>query len=116
MGDTVIPREAIGAPLRLAKDKDGSVKFTKAGRPVLKVVGELSEQIRLVRENFVAGLVNYAGQVMKNKPDEYKVESEACHRAGAPIIEKANADITAAILARVETTPPPPTEMVAVAA
>ena len=28
-GDTAIPHEAIGAPLRLAKDKDGSVKFKK---------------------------------------------------------------------------------------
>jgi hypothetical protein len=113
-GDTAVPRDALGAPLRLAKDKDGAVKFSSKGRPVLKVAGELSEQIRLVRENFVAGLVNYAGQVMKTKPDEYKAETEACHQAGAPIIEKANADITAAILAKAEATPQ--TEKVAVGA
>ncbi|MDD4986222.1 MAG: hypothetical protein PHQ43_10635, partial [Dehalococcoidales bacterium] len=93
-GDTAIPHEAIGAPLRLAKDTDGSIRFNKTGRPVLKVAGELSEHIRMVRENFVAGLVGYAGQVMKAKPDEYKAEAEACHQAGEPIIQKANADLS----------------------
>jgi len=97
-GDTAIPHDAIGAPLRLAKDKDGSVKFTKSGRPVLKVAGDLSEAIRMVRENFVAGLIGYAGQVMKAKPDEYKAEAEACHEAGAPIIQKANDDLAQAVL------------------
>ena len=104
-GDTAIPHEAIGAPLRLAKDKDGSVKFAKSGRPVLRVAGEISDQIRMVRENFVAGLVNYAGQVMKAKPDEYKAEAEACHQAGAPIIEKANTDIAQAVLEAAQAVP-----------
>ena len=114
-GDTTMPKEAIGAPLRLAKDKDGSVKFKKDGRPVLKVAGELSDGIRMVRENFVAGLVNYAGQVMKQRPDDYKAESAACQAAGAPIIHKANEDITKAQLAAVEQTPQSP-EKVAVGA
>jgi hypothetical protein len=109
-GDTAIPHEAIGAPLRLAKDKDGSVKFNKAGRPVLRVAGELSEQIRMVRENFVAGLVSYSGQVMKAKPDEYKSEAEACHQAGAPIMQKANDDIAQAILLAAQTAAAPATE------
>jgi hypothetical protein len=103
-GDTLIPHDAIGAPLRLAKDKDGSVKFNKAGRPVLKVAGELSEAIRMVRENFVSSLVGYAGQVMKAKPDEYKAEAEACHEAGAPIVEKANDDIAQAVLEAAQAT------------
>ena len=88
--ETAITHEALGAPLRLSKDKDGSIRFNKAGRPVLKVAAELSEHIRMVRENFVSGLVGYAGQVMKAKPEEYKAMAEACHKAGAPIIEKAN--------------------------
>ena len=104
-GDTAIPHEAIGAPLRLAKDKDGSIRFNKTGRPVLKVAGELSESIRMVRDNFVSSLVGYAGQVMKAKPDEYKAQAEACHKAGAPIIERANADIAAAVLLAAQTAP-----------
>ena len=62
-----------------------------------------------------AGLVNYAGQVMKQRPDEYKAESAACQAAGAPIIHKANEDITQAQLAAVEQTPQSP-EKVAVGA
>jgi len=104
-GDTAIPHEAIGAPLRLAKDKDGSIRFNKTGRPVLKVAGELSEAIRMVRENFVAGLTGYAGQVMKAKPDDYKAMAESCHKAGTPIIERANADIAAAVLLAAQTSP-----------
>jgi hypothetical protein len=96
-GDTVIPREALGAPLRLSLDKDGSPKFSTAGRPVLKVAAELANQVKLVRENFVAGLVNYAGQVMTQRPDDYKAEVAACHEAGAPIIQKANEALAEAI-------------------
>ena len=120
-GDTAIPCEAIGAPLRLGKDKDGSVRFNKTGRPVLKVAGELSEAIRMVRDNFVSSLVGYAGQVMKAKPDEYGAEARACHQAGEPIIQRANADIAAAVLlaaqAAIDQTPPPAeTDKVPVAA
>ena len=97
-GETAIPREAIGAPLRLAKDKDGSVRFNKTGRPVLKVAGELSEAIRMTKDNFVSSLMGFAGQVMKAKPDEYKAEAEACRQAGEPVIERANSDIAAAVL------------------
>ena len=112
-GDTAIPCEAIGAPLRLGKDKDGSVRFNKTGRPVLKVAGELSEAIRMVRDNFVASLTSYAGQVMKAKPEDYKAMAETCHQAGTPIIEQANADIAAAVLLAAQAAidqAPPPTE------
>ena len=63
-GDTAIPADAIGYPLRLAYAIDGSVKFSKAGRPVLKVAKDLSDSILLVRDNFVAGLQSYAQGVM----------------------------------------------------
>jgi len=120
-GDTAIPCEAIGAPLRLGKDKDGSVRFNKTGRPVLKVAGELSEAIRMVRDNFVSSLVGYAGQVMKAKPEDYKAMAEACHQAGEPIIQRANADIAAAVLLAAQaaidqTAPAAETEKVPVAA
>ncbi len=100
-GDTAIPHEAIGAPLRLAKAKDGSVKFSQNGRPVLKVAGELSSQIRLVRENFTASLVNYAGEVQKQQPDGYKAEVEACQKAGEPIGQAIHGDVAAAVALRV---------------
>ncbi|MFA4837570.1 MAG: hypothetical protein WC749_16085 [Dehalococcoidia bacterium] len=96
-GDTAISREALGAPLRLAKQKDGTVKFSATGRPVIRVVAELSDQIRIVRENFTASLVNYAGTVAKQNPDGYKSEVEACQKAGQPIVAQTNLDIEMAI-------------------
>ena len=101
-GDTAIPQDAIGAPLRLAKAKDGSVKFSQNGRPVLKVATELSSQIRVVRENFVASLVNYAGEVQLAKPDEYKAHVEACQKAGEPIGMAIQTDVAEAIALRVQ--------------
>ena len=96
-GQTAVSKEALGAPLRLAKDKDGTVKFSQSGRPVLRVAKELSEQIKVVRENFTASLVNYAGTVAKQNPDGYKSEVEACQKAGQPITAQANIDIEMAI-------------------
>ncbi len=100
-GDTAIPQEAIGAPLRLAKAKDGSVKFSTSGRPVLKVAGELSSQIRIAREAFTAGLVDFAGAVQKNNPDEYAAEVAACQKAGEPIAKHIQSDVEAAVALRV---------------
>ena len=45
MGDTAIPHEALGAPLRLAYNADGTVKFSQTGRPVIKVAKEIADMI-----------------------------------------------------------------------
>ncbi|MBI4330344.1 MAG: hypothetical protein HY673_03575 [Chloroflexi bacterium] len=97
-GDTAIPKEALGAPLRLSKAKDGTVKFSQNGRPILRVVPQLSEQIKIVRENFTASLLNYAGEVQKAKPDQYKGEVQACYEAGQPIAQKMVQDVEQAVL------------------
>ena len=64
-GETAIPHEALGAPLRLQREQDGTPRFTKSGRPVIRVVKELSDQIRIVRDNFSYGLLQYAGNILK---------------------------------------------------
>ena len=53
MGDTAIPHDALGAPMRLAYNQDGSVKFSKTGKPVVKVAKDISDNVRLVRDNFI---------------------------------------------------------------
>ena len=88
MGDTAIPHEALGAPLRLAYEADGEVKFSKTGRPVIKVVKDIAEATRLVRENFVAGLTAYANGVATESPEGYQAQLEASIEAGKPIVEK----------------------------
>ena len=89
MGDTDIAHDALGAPLRLAYEKDGSVRFsTTNGKPVIRVAKELQDSVRLVRENFVAGLLAYAHEVITENPDAYREQVEANQSAGQPITEK----------------------------
>jgi hypothetical protein len=88
MGDTAIPHDALGAPLRLAYNPDGSVKFSKTGRPVLKVAKDLQDSVRMVRENFIAGWLAYAKAVREANPEGYKAEIAKAQEAGKPIIEK----------------------------
>jgi len=84
-GQTHISAETLGAPVRLARDSDGSVKFSKSGRPVLKLVKELGDQVKLVRDNFTAGLVSYAEGVLRANPDGYKAQAENARKKGEAI-------------------------------
>jgi len=97
MGDTAIPSDALGAPLRLAYNADGSVKFSKTGRPVTKVARELSDSVKLVRDNFTAGLLAYANGVITDNPDGYKAQIESARVAGEPILVKDRANLDKAI-------------------
>ena len=92
-GETAIAPEVLGAPLRLGREKDGTPRFSKTGRPVMRVVRELSDQIRIVRENFTYGLLSYAESVQKARPKEYKAQVEASTKAGEPIAQKDAVDL-----------------------
>jgi len=86
-GKTDIPSDALGAPLRLAKSSDGSVKFSKTGRPIFKVVADINNQVRIIRENFTAQLQAYANTVVSLKAEEYKAEVAKAQKAGKPILD-----------------------------
>ena len=101
MGDTAIPSDALGAPLRLAYNQDGSVKFSKTGRPVLKVAKDIADSVRLIRENFATGLQVYATQVSADNPDGYKAQLEMAKEAGAPITAKDSAQLSKAMAEQV---------------
>ena len=92
-GETAIHAEVLGAPLRLVREKDGTPRFSKTGRPVIRVVKELSDQIRIVRENFTYGLLSYADTIQKARPKEYKAQVEASRKAGEPIAQKDAVDL-----------------------
>ena len=102
MGDTHIAPDALGAPLRLNYNQDGSVKFSKSGRPVIAVSKELAQNVRLVRENFVAGLQDYANAVVTENPDGYKAMVEMAGKAGEPIIVTDRRNLDKAMLERME--------------
>ena len=87
MGDTAIPSEAIGCPLRLGYDKAGQVRFSQAGRPVIRVAKEIADNVKMVRDNFTANLLNYAGSVMRDNAEGYKSQIETAKKAGEPIYQ-----------------------------
>lgn len=97
MGDTAIPSDALGSPIRLAYDKDGSVKFSKSGRPVSKVAKPIADSVTLVRQNFVANLQDYAQQVADGKTEEYANQVALAVEAGKPIIAKDRQELDKAV-------------------
>ena len=84
-----IADETLGAPLRLATNKDGTPRFNSKGFPMTTVAKELATQVRVVRENFVATLVVYASGVRREKPADYKAQVEHSRDAGEAVL---NAD------------------------
>ena len=102
MGVTQIPSEAIGCPLRLGYNTDGSVKFSKMGRPTIRVAKEISQSVQLVRENFVAGLQSYTQTVHTENEESYNSTLKACIEAGKPIADNDKANLEEAMEAMVE--------------
>ncbi len=102
MGDTRIPSEALGAPIRLAYDTDGSVKFSKTGRPITKIVKAIADTVRMVRENFTAGLLAYAGGVIADNTEGYKAQVLMAREAGEPFLTKDRESLQKAILEAME--------------
>ncbi len=87
-GETAVPADALGHPLRLALEKDGTPKFSTNGRPVFRVAKDLADQVRIVRDNFVAGLMAYTDTVSKGMAAQYKAQVEASIKAGQPLAQK----------------------------
>ena len=102
MGDTAIPNDALGCPMRLAYDKTGEVRFSQTGRPIIRVAKELSDNVRLVRANFEANLISYTGSVMNDNAEAYKAQLEQSNRAGAPIAQHDSLELSKALEIRAE--------------
>ena len=102
MGDTAIPSEALGAPIRLSYDKDGAVKFSRSSRPVTKVAKEIAQTVTLVRENMVANLQDYTNQVAEGKASHYKSSVTTALKAGKPILDKDKVELDKAVKAQIE--------------
>lgn len=101
-GDTALPLDALGAPLRLAYGQDGSVKFSKSGRPVIKVAKPIADSVKMVRENFVANLLSYAEGVAQENPNGYETLQKRASKAGQPIANKDRANMDKAIAEAME--------------
>ncbi len=102
MGDTAIPSDALGSPIRLAYDRDGSVKFSKTGRVVSRVAKPIADSVTLIRQNFVANLQRYSEQVATDRQEDYAKQVEMATIAGKPIIAHDKAELDKAIQLRLE--------------
>jgi hypothetical protein len=94
---TAIPLDSLGAPIRLAYTADGSVKFTKSGRPATKVVKDISDSVKMVKENFIANLISFANTVRTENPDGYNTLVRQAQEAGAPIRDRDRQNLDNAI-------------------
>ncbi len=99
-GDTVIPHDALGAPLRLGYAKDGSVKFQSNGRPTIVVAKPIRDGVAMLRDNFVANLMDYTHKVATEQKDEYRAQVRLCVEAGAPLIAHDKDELDKAVKAR----------------
>lgn len=101
-GDTAIPSAALGCPLRLGYDKAGEVRFSQSGRPIYRIAKELSDGVKMVRDNQIAGMLAFVGEVAESNPDGYKAQIDAANKAGTPIIDHDNAELSKALEAIAE--------------
>jgi hypothetical protein len=95
-GKTELPDDVLGAPIRLAKTRDGEVRFDNNGRPRMRVAPELNAQVTLVRENFVSALMARVGLVIEERPDEYRQQVAAAQLAGQAVMEQQAHDVAVA--------------------
>jgi len=99
-GHAYIPPEVLGCPLRLQRDDDGEVKFSKTGKPVIRVAQEMSGMVRLMRENLEANLQAHAVEIKNANPEGYAKAVKLNQTLGKPIAERDSLDLAAAIETR----------------
>ena len=92
-GDSTIPSDALGAPLRLVDAGDGTAKFTKpnsegVSRPIVRVAKPISDHVKLMREGYIATLMQYTATAQTEAADKVKAVVEDAVKAGAPIIAR----------------------------
>jgi hypothetical protein len=101
-GCTAISPEALGCPLRLGYAKDGSVKFSQSGKPVIRVAKEVSDNVRIVRENFTATLLAHAESVKSEQPENWDATVAANVKAGNAVANVDRENLSRANAARLE--------------
>ncbi|GAI68191.1 unnamed protein product, partial [marine sediment metagenome] len=97
-----IPSDALGAPIRLAYEKDGSVRFSKTGRPVSRVARPIRDSVTLIKDNFVAHLQHETEQIATDRQKDYAKQVEMATKAGKPIIAHDKAELDKAIQLQLE--------------
>jgi len=77
-------------------------KFSKSGRPVIRVAKPIADSVKLVRDNFAANLVSYAEGVAQDNPEGFEAIQKSAHEAGEPIATQDRANMDRAIAEAME--------------
>ena len=93
-GHTDIAPDALGAPLRLAHAKDGSIRFSQSGMPVVRANPDLTKAIGSVRENLVASMRLNTQVVKEERPEAFQEAVNAARNAGLPLVEMDVTELT----------------------
>ena len=109
-GYTAIEPDVLGAPVRLARDKDGSIQFDKTGRPRTKVHPVLAEHVKVARGNYEADLLAYAGNTAREMPGKYKAQVELAQRAAQPVTAQMDQDVDDFLASQAALDAPTPSE------
>jgi hypothetical protein len=99
-GKMNIPLEAIGAPLRLATAKDGSVKFSASGKPSVKVAKEIVAFGTMIHTNIVKGIMADTARVFAEQEEAVKLTIQKAGKAAEPILRADAAALEATYAAR----------------
>jgi len=88
-GESNVDRSALGAPMQLVVNKDGTakVKVDDDGteRVQYKVAKAVNDSVKTVMDNFAFGLMTFTEAVKKSHPEQYKAEIEAARKAGEKV-------------------------------
>ncbi len=96
-GNTNIPLEAIGAPYRLAQNKDGTIKISASGKPSIRVAKEIVTFGTMIHNNIVAGIQADTDRVFVEKKEACDAMVAASVKAGQPIINSDEKKLSAAL-------------------
>jgi len=86
-GHRTVSDEALGMPRPLAKNKDGSLKFSKLGELTYATNREFTRAMQAVKANVDAILLSGAEEVFATHVDEKKVLDASIIAAAMPIFE-----------------------------
>ena len=92
----------LGSPLRLQYDKTGTVRFSQSGKPVIRVVKELSDNVNMVKANFEQSLIAHADGVKMALPTHYKAQVDLAVKMPFPIIAHDRNELSKALEAKAE--------------
>ncbi|GAJ20770.1 unnamed protein product [marine sediment metagenome] len=63
----------------------------------MRVARDIADNVRLIKDNFTANLLDYASEVMDDMPDQFQAQLDKAQKAGAPIIQRDNRSLDKAV-------------------